>query len=83
MATVLLTCISQGVCCCFSCCCQELSDALKRYLGPEKVTKVFYLFLVAVFTIPAIAVLFFLNDAKSFIANFEWLSCPDSSGDGY
>jgi hypothetical protein len=47
------------------------------------VTKVFYLFLVAVFAVPAIAVLFFLNNIQSFIEHFPWLSCPDSSGGGY
>lgn len=64
---LMATLIAQGVCCCFACCCQECSDALKRWLGPEKVTKVFYLFLVAVFTIPAIVILFYLNKIHSFL----------------
>jgi hypothetical protein len=63
----MATLIAQGLCCCFSCCCQEISDALKRLLGPEKVTKVFYLFLVVIFTVPTIVILFFLNDIQSFL----------------
>ena len=74
--------IAQGICCCFGCCCESISDALKRLLGPQKVTKIFYLFLVAVFTIPAIVILFYLNDIQSFIEYFDWLRCPDASG-GY
>ena len=72
--------IAQGMCCCFACCCESISAALKRLLGPEKVTKVFYFSLIAVFTIPAIVVLFYINEIQSFIEYFSWLSCPDSSG---
>jgi len=79
----MATLIAQGVCCCFGCCCQSVSDALARLLGPQKVTKVYYLFLVAVFTIPAIVVLFYLNEIQSFIDYFSWLACPDSSGGGF
>ena len=68
--------VASGVCCCFGCCCQSISDALKRLLGPDKVTKIFYIFLVIVFTIPAIAILFFINDIQSFIEYFSWMSCP-------
>lgn len=66
-ALLMATLIAQGLCCCFSCCCQEISDALKRLLGPEKVTKVFYLFLVVIFTVPTIVILFFLNDIQPFL----------------
>jgi len=55
------TLIAQGVCCCFACCCKDISDALSRLLGPERVTKVYYLFLVMVFSIPAIAALFYIH----------------------
>ena len=76
------SCLAQGMCCCFSCCCQQLSQAFRRLLGLERVTKLFYLFLVAIFTIPAIVVLFFINQWQSFISYFSWLSCPSGSG-GY
>jgi hypothetical protein len=58
------------------CCCKDISDALKRWLGPQRVTKVFYLFLVVVFTVPAIAVFFYLNRWQSFINYFSWMQCP-------
>ena len=75
--------IAQGLCCCFSCCCQGVSDALQRWLGPQKVTKIFYLFLVVIFTVPAIVVLFFLNKWDTFTSKFDWLvRCPESSGGG-
>lgn len=54
--------IAGGLCCCFACCCQECADGCKRWLGPEKVTKINYLFLILVFVVPAILVFFFLND---------------------
>ena len=72
----MATLIAQGVCCCFACCCQSVSEALQRLLGPEKVTKIFYLFLVGVFIIPAIVILFYLNQVQSFLDYFSWLRCP-------
>ena len=74
--------VAEGMCCCFACCCKDISDALKRLLGPQKVTKIFYLFLVIAFTVPSIVILFYLNEWKSFINYFSWLQCPPESG-GY
>jgi hypothetical protein len=45
-------------------------------------TKFCYLFLVIAFTIPAIAILFFINSWSGFKTYFSWMSCPESSG-GY
>ncbi len=78
----MATLIAEGMCCCFALCCKDISEALKRWLGPERVTKVFYLFLVIVITVPAIAIMFYLNEWSSFRSYFSWLSCPASSG-GY
>ena len=70
-------------CCCISCCCKDCSEGCKKWLGPEKVTKLFYFILVIVFVIPAIFVLFFLNRWTAFKDYFgKWFNCPDSSGDG-
>jgi hypothetical protein len=63
----MATLVAQGICCCFACCCKDISSALSRLLGPERVTKVYYLFLVMVFSIPAIAILFYLNKWKAFL----------------
>lgn len=69
--------VATGACCCINCCCQECSAGLKRLLGPEKVTKLFYLILVIFFTVPAIIIFFFLNEWQSFIDYFSrWISCP-------
>jgi energy-converting hydrogenase Eha subunit F len=74
--------IAEGMCCCFMCCCKDISDALKRFLGPQRVTKIFYLFLVVVFTVPAIVVFFYLNKWQLFTNYFSWMQCPQASG-GY
>lgn len=72
--------IAEGLCCCFACCCKDISDALKRLLGPERVTKVFYLFLVVIITAPAVVVMFYLNKWQGFANYFKWMQCPESSG---
>lgn len=73
--------IASGMCCCFSCCCQECSVSLKRWLGIERVTKIFYLFVVVGFTIPAMVVFFLLNHWQAFVNYFsDWIKCPQSSG---
>ena len=72
-----------AACCCISCCCGDCAEGCKKWLGPEKVTKLFYFVLVIVFVIPAIFVLFFLNRWTAFKEYFgDWFNCPDSSGDG-
>jgi hypothetical protein len=74
-------CIAGGACCCLTCCCQECLDGLKKWLGPEKVTKIFYFFLVVVFVVPAIFVFFFLNRWKAFINFFNTsIYCPGATG---
>ncbi len=73
----MATCLAQGVCCCFGCCCKELSESLQRLLGPERVTKIFYLFLVVVFTVPAIVVMYYLDKWHAFLDYFSWLRCPE------
>ena len=75
------TAIATGMCCCFSCCCQEASESCKRWLGPERVTKIFYFFLILVFTVPAMVIFFFLNQWQAYIDYFkEYIQCPKSSG---
>lgn len=76
MATI----VAEGICCCFACCCKDISNALTRWLGPQRVAKVFYLCLVMVFTIPALVMLFYLNQIQWFINYFSWMTCPQSSG---
>ena len=72
--------IAQGACCCFACCCKDISEAFKRLLGPQRVTKLFYFFLVIIFTIPAIIIFFYLNQWSAFTKYFSWMQCPESSG---
>lgn len=75
--------IAQGACCCFACCCKECADGFSRWLGPEKVTKIFYFFLVVVFVVPAIFIFFFLNKWKAFMEQFsKWIYCPGYSATG-
>lgn len=70
-----------SMCCCLSCCCGDCVDGCKKWLGPEKVTKLFYFMLVIVFTVPSIFVFFFLNRWTAFKEYFgDWFNCPDSSG---
>lgn len=72
--------IAQGACCCFACCCQECIEGFRRWLGPEKVTKIFYFFLIIVFAVPAIFIFFFLNQWKQFISYFStWIYCPGAA----
>lgn len=49
-------------------------------LGREKMAKFCYLFVVIAFTIPAIAILFFINKWDGFKTYFDWMSCPAGSG---
>jgi hypothetical protein len=53
--------IAEGICCCCMCCCKDIANSMEKLLGTERVTKIYYLLLVAVFAIPAIFVFFFLN----------------------
>ena len=74
------SCIATGMCCCFSCCCESCSDAIKRWLGVERMTKFFYILLVIVFVVPGIFVFYFLNQWQSFFDYFkDYISCPESS----
>ncbi len=75
------SCLTAGMCCCFQCCCTELADGFRKWLGMEKVTKIFYFFLVVVFAVPAIFVFFFLNRWDTFINYFsQWIYCPATTG---
>lgn len=75
-------CLVEGIGCCVSACCRDTAEGCGRALGKEKVTKVCYLFLVVVFTVPAIVLLFFINKWSSYASHFSWMSCPSSSGSG-
>ena len=70
-------CLCTGICCCGECC-----EGLRKKMGQERSTKVCYLFVVAIFTIPAILVSFLINRWNDFETYFSWMDCPDSSG-GY
>lgn len=78
----MCSCLCQGVGCCVSACCQDTAEGCTRALGREKVTKICYLFLVVIFTVPAVVILFFINKWGSYVSFFSWMSCPSSSGGG-
>jgi len=48
-------------------------------LGREKATKMCYIFIVVVFTIPAIFIMFYINKWDAFKTHFSWLKCPGNS----
>lgn len=74
------SCITAGACCCVGCCCQQCADGLTKWLGMERVTKIFYLILVIVFTVPAIFVFFFLNKWSDFTQYFDdMINCPTTN----
>lgn len=69
--------VAHGLCCCFSCCCKECGEGCKKWLGIEKVTKIYYFLLVLVFVVPSIFIFFFLNQWQSFFEYFEeYFGCP-------
>lgn len=79
MGTSML--VANGVCCCFSCLCRDISNAIQRMLGEERTTKIVYILLVMLFVAPAIVVFFFLYRWESFLTYFSSiLACPASSG---
>lgn len=73
----MTTYLAAGFCCCLDCCCRDVVDALKQLMGRERITKVFYIFLVIAFVVPSILVFFLLHNWKAFIDYFsKYLSCP-------
>lgn len=72
----MCSCLCSGIGCCICACCDETGESCRRGLGRERVTKVCYLFIVVIFTVPAIAILFFINKWDSFKDHFDWMSCP-------
>ena len=69
--------------CCCICCCGDTGESCRKTIGREKTTKLCYLFIVLVFTIPAILIMFLLNNWDAFKTHFSWMTCPSSSGAGY
>ena len=78
----MCSCCFEAACCCCLECCKECKDACLTSLGKEKVTKISYLLLVIIFTLPAVAILFFINKWEGFRNYFSWMRCPSTSG-GY
>lgn len=76
----MCSCLLQGLGCCVCACCSDTVNSCQRWLGRERMTKICYLFIVVVFTVPAIAVLFFINKWTAFVSHFDWMSCPNSAG---
>jgi hypothetical protein len=76
-------CLAGVGCCCFSCCCKECGEGVAKTLGRERTTKICYLFVVVVFTVPAILLFFLINNWDGFKNHFDWMACPSSSGGRY
>ena len=73
--------LTGGVCCCCGICCNQLVDALSKLFGLERLTKLYYFFLVGVFVVPSIFIFFFLYNWTSFKEFFgKWFKCPNDQG---
>lgn len=73
----------EGLCCCCACCCTDTSQSCRKMIGREKTTKLCYLFIVIVFTVPAIFIMFLINNWDAFKTHFTWMRCPASTNGRY
>ena len=60
-------CLADGALLCCCSCCGEVGNACKRLLGPQKVTKINYIFILLGFLIPIVLLTLLLSTFSKWI----------------
>lgn len=69
-------------CCCCTPCCNELSDACSKFIGPRKMTQISYVSMIVFFLLPVVLLTFIfqqLNSLSSLTFGFVNIQTPTYS----